>query len=84
MNDRDLEREWRMRVEVAQQRYLESKRAFYEARVELGGDSSLAGGGEKMSQARQAERSALDEYSRTLQIYTDLILHGKVPEEPES
>ena len=83
MNGADLERKWRVRVDAARQRHLESKRAF-EAGVEQGGDSSLAGGGEKMSQARQAECSALDEYNRTLRIYTDLILYGKVPEEPGS
>ena len=57
----DLEREWRVRVEAARQRYLESKKA-----------------------SDEAERSALDEYNRTLRIYADLILYGKVPGEPGS
>ena len=61
MDGADLERKWRVRVEAARQRYLESKKA-----------------------SEEAERCALDEYNRTLQIYTDLILYGKVPEEPGS
>jgi hypothetical protein len=30
------------------------------------------------------ESNALHEYKRTSQIYTEIILHGKVPEEPRS
>jgi hypothetical protein len=37
-----------------------------------------------LRQARQHESLALDEYFRALGIYTDLVLKGMVPEEPNS
>ena len=85
MNRAELERKWRARVEAARQRYVESKSASDRAAVEWGGDLVPAPGGDEMvRQAVQSEYCAFEEYDRTLRIYTDLVLDGKVPEEPDS
>ena len=76
----ELEDSWHSRVEEAQNRYREATeryRKLLQAQPDgkgptLNGDLALAG---------KAESQALVELSRVLQIYTDLIVNGKMPEE---
>jgi hypothetical protein len=79
----ELEQAWQTRVRVAKQRYEESSREF----IRLAGD--LKNGryqppdcSEVLRQARQRECFALDEYMRILQIFSDLVVNGKLPEDP--
>jgi hypothetical protein len=81
----ELEQVWQSRASLARQRYEESSREF----IRLAGD--LKKGryqppdcSEALRQARQRESLALEKYMRTVRIYTDLVVHGKLPEEPES
>jgi len=76
----ELEDSWHSRVEEGQNRYREATeryRKLLQAQPDgkaptLNGDLALAG---------KAESQALVELSRALQIYTDLIVNGKMPEE---
>jgi hypothetical protein len=76
----ELEHAWRSRVEETQNGYREATeryRKLLQARPD--GQTSAPNG--DLALARKAESRALVEYSRALQIYTDLIVNGKMPEE---
>jgi CheY-like chemotaxis protein len=76
----ELEESWRLRLEESQQKYQKATETYRSLlRLEQNGrypdpDSALA-------RARQAESEALMEYSRVLRIFTDLTIHGKMPEQ---
>ncbi|PWU05908.1 MAG: hypothetical protein C5B51_13565 [Terriglobia bacterium] len=76
----ELENLWRGHLREARVRYEEASRLFratwgehFERR--LTEDPTFA-----IQNARQAEVKALNEYVRVLKIFTDLVLHGKVPD----
>jgi hypothetical protein len=78
---KELEDIWRERVREARLKYEDASDAFratwsehFESR--LTADSTLA-----RQQARDVETAALCEYVRVLRIYTDLTVHGKLPED---
>jgi hypothetical protein len=78
---RELERIWREKLRTARDRYREATVAFQKTWDEnfdlhLAVDPTHA-----IQQARKIESEALDQYVRVLKIYTDLVLHGKIPEE---
>jgi hypothetical protein len=78
-----LEQEWRIWTNLAQLRYDECVQELERLAAEVrGGQSAVSD--EAMLQARIRESNALDEYKRILQIYTEIILLGKGPEEPRS
>ena len=78
----DLEQVWRIRTECAKQRYDECAQGLEHLAAEVLRDQSAVND-EAMLQARMRESVALHEYRRTLQIYTELILHGTVRDEAE-
>jgi hypothetical protein len=74
-----LEDIWRQRVREARLRYEAASAAFrktwgehFEQRLSV--DPTHA-----IQQARKVESEALAEYMRALKIFTDLVLHGKIP-----
>ena len=74
-----LEDTWRERVRNARIRYEQAAKTFratwgehFEERVTS--DPTFA-----IQQARQVESEALAEYVRVLKIFTDLVIHGKLP-----
>ena len=78
-----LERIWRVRTELAQQRYDECVQGLEHLAAEVLRDQPAVND-EAMLQARMRESIALHEYRRTLQIYTQIILDGEVSEQPKS
>ena len=78
----ELELVWQGYVRSARQRYDEQCEEFdrvtteFQARLYQSPD-----GGEAMRLARHRQSLALNEYMRTLRIYTDLVLKGVLPEE---
>ena len=74
---------WRERVRKAQDRYLDAKAAS--ARVSREQVDRLTPSPDGEFAARQAiktEVAALAEYTRTLKIFSSLVIHGKMPEDP--
>jgi hypothetical protein len=79
----ELELVWQAQVRGARQRYEEEARKFSQIATEFQqGLYQTPDGGVALHLARQRESLALNEYMRILQIYTDLVLRGILPEEP--
>ena len=79
----EFEKIWAAKVRAAQKRYAEASNEFRKVWAEnfdahLATDPALA-----IRQARQAESKALDEYMRVLKVFTDLVLHNKMPADAE-
>jgi len=79
----ELEQVWRVRTTLARQRLDECVQELERLTAE-GSRGHSRDGDEAIRQARIRESVALDEYRRTLQTYTHLILWGRIPEEPRS
>jgi hypothetical protein len=77
---RDLEDAWRVRSEKARERY-EGARARYRKLLEERPDGLIARHNAPLALARHEESEALLEYARILKVFTELTLHGRVPEE---
>jgi CheY-like chemotaxis protein len=80
LNRENLEEAWRLMLEGKQEQYRTAREHFATLLKGLqdGISPDLEGA---MAQASQAESQALTEYVRVLQIFTELTVHGKVPEE---
>ena len=76
----DLEDAWRARSEMARARY-EMARTRYRKLLEAKPDGPTPPENDPLAFARHAESEALAEYTRVLKIFTDLTLHGRIPEE---
>jgi hypothetical protein len=78
---RELEDVWRERLREARRKYEEAANAFkatwgehFESRLTV--DPTHA-----IEQARNVESRALSQYMRVLKVFTDLVVHGKLPPE---
>jgi hypothetical protein len=79
----ELERVWQAHVRSARQRYEEESSEFSRVTADFReGLYQASDGGTALRLARRRESLALNEYMRALQIYTDLVLKGILPEEP--
>jgi len=76
----ELEDIWRVRLEQSHQRYHEAT-TEYRKLLQQERDGRPPSLNSPLACARQAESEALMEYSRFLQIFTDLTIHGKLPED---
>ena len=65
MGNQELEQLWRNRLD--------------DAKLRLAYATSYANGRDD-GWARRAHETALAEYTRVLRIFTDLVVHGKIPE----
>lgn len=65
MGSQELEQRWRSRLD--------------DAKLRLDYATSYANGRDD-GWARRAHGTALAEYTRVLRIFTDLVVHGKIPE----
>jgi hypothetical protein len=78
-----LEDLWRERLDAHRASYRQAKIVYAQALKENAeGLCPGTGGAASIQIALRAENRALSEYLRVLKIFTDLILHGDVPEEP--
>lgn len=75
-----LEDSWRLRVEETQARYRKATEQYRRVLQEQPNGISHDPKG-ALALARQAQSEALAEYLRMLRAFTDLTVHGKVPEE---
>ncbi len=78
-----LEDLWRLKLEEVRTHYQAAAahhRKLLQDGVEQHPASSM-NGSDAMVRARRAEADALAEYMRVLQIFTDLTVHGKLPDE---
>lgn len=76
----ELERRWHARLKGAGMR-LEFTRTFLtELHQNSEGDALVPVDSSDIAEALRAESAALQEYTRTLRIYTDLVLDGKIPD----
>lgn len=64
-------------------RCLEARRQFEVARlrVDVLNSSAMLGDSNAYRDALEAASATLAEYSRVLRLYTDLMVHGKIPDE---
>jgi hypothetical protein len=86
MDRRELERYWKDRwhnakldLDAARTRVDSLK---HDAASALGPDGGYAYAA--YARAMMNETAALIEYSKILRIYTDLVVHGKLPDEPQT
>ena len=77
---RDLELYWKDRW-VTAKRDLEEAHARFRSVAENGSAMIGPDGGYAYRKALELETAALVRYSKTLRLYTDLVLYGKVPSE---
>jgi hypothetical protein len=76
----ELENLWRTRLDKAADRYNTAKKTYrLVADEDRQGLTPSPDGRYAIRQARQEEAAARAEYIRVLRIFTDLILHGKIP-----
>jgi hypothetical protein len=73
---------WGERTRIAAHEYQRVKAAA-DLAYQLCTDAPPPDGNFAYRQALQAETAALAEYRRTLTIFTDLLLHGKTPDQEE-
>ncbi len=79
----ELERYWKERWHKAKLD-LDTARAFLQAvKSNMPSDPYGADTGNAYKSALEQETAALIEYSRVLRIYTDLVVHGKLPDDSE-
>jgi hypothetical protein len=74
---------WRERVSVAFSQYKTAMKAARAAK-DLISDAPAPDGLFAFRNATRAETAARNEYMRVLTIYTNLVIHGKIPDEPEA
>ena len=80
MARQELEESWRQRLEEKLRRYHTASEEYRRLlREEADGQCPLPDS--PLACARRAESEALMEYSRVLRIFSDLTVHGKVPDE---
>ena len=77
---RDLEDAWRVRSERAHERY-ERASAQYRKLLKEKPDGLIPRQDDPLALARHAESEALAEYKRILGLFTELMVHGRIPEE---
>jgi hypothetical protein len=85
-SEMELERVWQSRVNAAWQVYDESTREFNRLVVahSNGNSTKFPSASEVIRQARRRQSLALKEYMQALRIYTDLIIYGTAPREPQN
>ena len=85
LDRRELERYWEERCLQAKLK-LEAARAHVQSVKSTLSGPYGADGAYAYTRAIKGETTALIEYSRTLRIYTDLVVHGKLPgnEDPQA
>ena len=75
-----LEETWRLRCDQARHRY-ERASAWYRNRLKEEPSSLTRAAEHPLLLARAAESEALAEYSCILKLFTELTVHGRIPEE---
>ena len=76
----ELEESWRLKLQEAQNRYQVATREYRNVLQEQPEWLTPSADG-PVVQTRQAESQALAEYTRVLRVFTDLTVHGKMPDE---
>jgi hypothetical protein len=74
-----LEEQWERRVQRAKL-HLDLCRLYVKQMQALAAQIPPQDGGYGFQKALRSEKSALAEYTRTLRIYSDLVVYGKVPD----
>jgi CheY-like chemotaxis protein len=79
---RELEDLWRVKLETAMSEY-QCVASAYKSLLEQQGDGTprSTDATDALMRARQAQSEALAEYTRVLRTFTDLTIHGKMPED---
>ena len=75
----ELERSWRARLEDSRMRY-QAATTCYRELLKKQRDDQAPGPDSPLAHARQAESAALVEYASILRLFTDLVVHDKLPE----
>lgn len=76
----ELEESWRSKLEETHHRYRTATEAYRHVLQTLPEGLPPRPDG-AVGRARQAESEALAEYARVLRIFTDLTIHGKMPDQ---
>ncbi len=76
----ELEEDWRLRLEGTLHRYRTASE-MYRKVLQAQPDGLPPSPDGAVGRARQAESDALAEYTRVLRIFTDLTMHGKIPDQ---
>jgi len=81
---RSLEERWRQRVKEARLRVTFARNWVNEVHRDLPSpDIPAADGDFALQRAVRAENDALREYNRLLRIFTDMVVDGIIPDEPD-
>lgn len=76
----NLENVWRVRTEIARERYEIASRRYREL-LDVKPEGLVPRHDAPLALARHAESEALAEYTRILRLFTELTVHGWIPEE---
>ena len=76
----ELEESWRLRLLEARERY-DLAAGQYRNALQEQPEGLMPSPDDSLTRARQAKSRALAAYTRVLRIFTDLTVHGRVPEE---
>ena len=76
----DLEDAWRVRSEMARERYEMASR-LYRKLLDEKPDGLIPRHDDPVAVARHMESEALAEYTHVLRLFTELTVHGRIPEE---
>lgn len=77
---KELEDQWRQRVDNARAVYFRANAQHKRMVEELGhGQIQPADGSFAVASARRAEAWALSEFTRTMRVYSDLVVNGIIP-----
>ena len=76
-----LEDRWRQRLKDAALRVDFARNYVKEVQRDFPADTLPSTDGRYLQRALHAQTLALKEYQRVLRIYTDLVVHGKIPDE---
>lgn len=79
----ELEDIWRLKVEETYSTYLDAAARCRDWLADNAGGLTVNLNG-PLSAVRQAEVEALAEYVRVLKIFSELTIHGRIPEEQEA
>lgn len=77
---RDLEDAWRVRSEMARERYQTASKR-YRKLLDAKPEGLIPRQDDPLALARHAESEALAEYTRILNLFTELTVNGQIPEE---
>jgi len=80
---RAIEESWRIKLEEASERYNAARSLYRQLLIEAPEGLTPSTDG-PVAMARRTEAEALAEYTRVLKVFTELTVHGTMPQQPQA